>query len=401
MSAAEVVKDLRSARNVLLAAVGLLAVLGLIMVYSASWARVSDAAGNYYLFRQMTWLAAAAVAALFFWMVDYRVWVRLRYPVMFCTLLLLAAVLMPGVGSRINGARRWFRLGTIGIQASEFARVGMVVFLAGFLSTRKDKITSFWRGFLPAVVFVGAGFVLIAAEPDIGMALLWAVVGGSLVFAAGSRISHVFLMTALAVPPFLFVVATRFGYIMARVQAYLNPAAEATGKGYQAMQSMIALGRGGLFGVGLGESVQKMFFLPEPHTDFILAVLGEELGFVGVLLVIFAFVVIAYQGLRITFWARDTVGHLLALGATLLVSVQAAVNIGVVTGALPTKGMALPFLSYGGSNLVSTFALVGLLAGVARRTAAELRSLAPTRTFTVVPTECWPAPCDLPDVSEA
>ncbi|HHN47124.1 MAG TPA: hypothetical protein ENN09_06755, partial [Planctomycetes bacterium] len=277
----------------------------------------------------------------------------------------------------------------------------MVLFLAGFLSARKDRITSFWKGFLPSVAFVGTGFVLIAVEPDIGMALLWAVVGGALIFAAGARISHVFVILVAGVPPFFFLVITRFGYILARINAFLDPSADPSGKGYQALQSVIALGRGGLFGAGIGQSVQKMYFLPEPHTDFILAVLGEELGFLGVAAVIFAFSVIAYEGLRITFWARDAAGHLIALGSTLLISVQAAVNIGVVTGALPTKGMALPFISYGGSSLVSSLMLAGLLAGVAHKTVRELNTLAPTRSFTLVPTENWPAPGDLPELTEA
>ena len=405
MSAGEMVRELHSAKNSLLAAVGFLAMLGLVMVYSSSWARTSDDGGTFYLFRQVTWLAIGATAGIFFYLADYRKWVKYRHFVLLGTLAILVLVLVPGVGAKINGARRWFRFGDVGLQASEFARVGMIIFLAGFLSSNKDRIVSFWRGFLPSIAFVGAGFVLIAIEPDIGMALLWGVVGLSLIFAAGARISHIFIMLVMGIPPFLLLVAVKFGYIMERIHAFLNPVAEASGKGYQALQSMIALGQGGLFGVGLGQSVQKMYFLPEPHTDFILAVLGEELGFIGVATVIGVYVIIAYEGLRITFWARDTAGHLMALGATLLISVQAAVNIGVVTGALPTKGMALPFLSYGGSNLVSCFALVGILTGVAHYTARELKALSPTRTFTVLPTECWPAPYDtqveLPKGTEA
>ena len=395
MSAGEMVRELRSAKNSLFAAVGFLAMLGLVMVYSSSWARTSDDGGAFYLFRQMLWLAIGIAVSIFFYFVDYRRWVKYRHLVMLATLAILILVLIPGIGAKINGARRWFRFGDIGLQASEFARVGMVIFLAGFLSSNRDRISSFWRGFLPSIAFVVAGFLLIAIEPDIGMALLWAVVGGSLIFAAGARISHIFIMLVMGIPPFLLLIVTKFGYIVERIHAFLNPVAEASGKGYQALQSMIALGQGGLFGVGLGQSVQKMYFLPEPHTDFILAILGEELGFAGVAVVIGVYVIVAYQGLRITFWARDTMGHLMALGATLLISVQAAVNIGVVTGALPTKGMALPFLSYGGSNLVSCLALVGILAGVAHHTARELKALSPTRTFTLLPTECWPALGDL------
>lgn len=389
-SAAEVVQELQSARKAMLGAVVFLCLLGLMMVYSASWGRTADWYGMRFLLRQLVWLGVGAMAAFTAFRIDYRRLVRLKWLVLLGTLGILVLVLI--VGARINGARRWFRFGSIGIQASEFAKVGLVLFLASFTAGRADVLRRFWTGFVPGVFFVGAGFALIAAEPDLGMALLWATVGGLILFSAGARLWHCILAALMASPGIVLLVIYKMPYILARLRAFLDPANEASGKGYQAAQSVLALAMGGILPDRVGGSIQKMGFLPEPHTDFIFAILGEELGLVGTLAVIGCFIFVVYQGLRISFWARDSVGHLIALGATAFVGLQAGINIGVVTAALPTKGMALPFLSYGGSNLVTSLVLIGLIGGVARRAERDMRELPPTASFTVLPTEVWPAP---------
>lgn len=392
-SASEVVAELRSARRLLAAAVALLCLLGLVMVYSASWGQTEGWGGLRYFIRQGIWLMLGASAAALVSHLDYRRFVRARWGILLFTLGILALVLI--AGTRVNGAKRWFRFGGVGVQASEFAKVGLVLFLAAFTAGRRDVMKRFWGGFVPGVLVVGTGFVLIAAEPDLGMALLWATVGGLMLFCAGARLWHCILAGMAASPLVALLVIHRMPYIVARLQAFFDPSSDPSGKGYQATQSVYALARGGIFPAGLGRSVQKLYFLPEPHTDFIFAIIGEELGFFGALLVVAAFLFIVYQGLRISFWARDAMGHLMAVGATAFIGLQAGINIGVVTAALPTKGMALPFLSYGGSNLITSLILTGILVGVARRTEKDFRELPPTASFTLLPTVAWPVPEDM------
>lgn len=392
-SAAAVMAELRSARRLLYAAVAFLSLLGLLMVYSASWSRIgAGGSGVRYFLRQLIWLGVGVAAAVAVAHADYRRYVRLKWLALAASMGLLALVLVPGVGASVNGARRWFRFGGIGLQASEFARVGLLVFLAFYTAGRKEVLARFWSGFVPCVSVVAAGSALIVLEPDLGMALLWCALGALLLFTAGARVWHCLFAGALASPALVYLVAFKMRYILERLAAFVRPEAAASGKGYQALQSITALGRGGVFGVHIGRSLIKMYFLPEPHTDFIFAVIGEELGLIGTAAVIAAFMCLVYQGLRIAFWSRDAVGHLLALGATAALGLEACVNIGVVTAMLPTKGMVLPFVSYGGSNMVSSMLLVGLLAAVARRTERDLKELPSTASFAVLPTEVWPAP---------
>jgi cell division protein FtsW len=359
-----------------LVTLGLVA-FGLVMVYSASSARAALAADDpaYYLKRQAVYALAGVVALALLSRMDYR---RLRFavaPLLLASFALLVAVLV--LGTPVNGARRWLTLGPATLQPSEFAKLALVLWLAAFLA-RRPAPQSLGELLRPIGLVVGAAFALVIVEPDLGTAIAISIMAGAVLVVAGTRLPTLAAAGALG----FFLVAAAIWlepYRRERLLSFLDPWQDPEGAGFQSVQAMIALGSGGFFGNGLGESVQKVYYLPEASTDMIFAIVGEELGLLGAFGVIAAFVAFGYAGFNIALGCRDPFGKLLAAGITALVCGQAAVNVSAVMGLAPLTGIPLPFVSYGGSSLVVGLASVGILLNIAVSDAAGARAEMPGR----------------------
>ncbi len=345
----------------------LLLSVGVVMVYSASAIVAADRFLDPYLFlrKQLFWALLGCACLLAALRLDYRRLERLGWPILIAAGILLVLVLVPPLAQPINGTRRWLRLGPISFQPAELAKLALVIYLAAFLARRREGLDDFWRGLLPPLAVAGGLATLILVQPDLGNSFTLIAVTFGLLFLAGSRTQHLLLIVAAALP-FLVLSVGLAPYRLRRLTTFVDPWADPRGSGFQIIQSWLALGSGGLWGRGIGESKQKLFYLPESHTDFIFAILGEELGFVGAAAVIALFVVLIWRGLRVGLRAPDPFGAYLALGITLLIATQTLVNVGVVTGLLPTKGLPLPFISFGGSALLVTMAATGVLVNISQ-----------------------------------
>jgi cell division protein FtsW len=345
----------------------LLMVTGVVMIYSASAVLAGRQYGDSLFFfkRQMLWAVVGLVAMMVASHVPYEFWNRMALPLVLGTVVLLGLVLIPGIGIELNGSRRWFRLGPLTLQPSEAARLCTVIYLARYLMKKRNRLDEFFRDFLPPMIVIGILLALIMGESDLGTAAVLGLVAGLMLFIGGARWRHLWLMGLLAAPV-LYAMIMKIGYRRQRWMAFLDPWRDPTDTGFQMIQSFLALGGGGPVGMGLGEGRQKLFFLPYPHTDFIFAVIGEELGLLGTLSVLVLFGMMAWRGLSISLKAQDPFGRHLAFGLTMMIVVQAMVNMAVVTGLLPTKGLTLPFLSYGGSSLVVNLTAVGILWNISR-----------------------------------
>ena len=359
---------MKQSRSWILVITAALIGLGLVMVFSTSAVHAERfGSATKLLVRQAVWLANGLAVMLAAWRVDYHFYERHWKIITVITCLALALVLIPGLGTRFNGARRWFRLLGYGIQPSEFAKIAVVIFVAAWLSTCQPKmLDNLFKGFLPVAGGVAAMFLLVALEPDAGTALLLAAVAFAMFIIGGVRMKHLLPIAAVVVPVFIFVVLTHLDYVDARLSAFLHPESDPLGHGYQPMQSVLALGSGGIFGRGLGAGQIKLHFLPEAHTDFVLSIIGEELGLVGTLTVIALFIGLIYHGMKVAMTAPDRFGFLLVFGLVLFLGVQAAINIAVVTASAPTKGISLPLVSYGGSSLLASLFSLGVVLNVAR-----------------------------------
>jgi cell division protein FtsW len=340
-----------------------LVAFGLVMVYSASSARALLAANDpaYYLKRQALYAVIGLIALVLFSRFDYRRLQHAAGPLLLTSFFLLVAVL--GIGIAVNGARRWLPLGPFAFQPSELAKLALALWIAGFLA-RGPAPKSLGELVRPIGMVVGVSCVLILIEPDLGSALAIAIMASAVLLVSGTPlrvllggggIGMTLVLAAIWLEP----------YRRARIFSFLDPWHDPQGAGFQAVQAMIALGSGGIFGVGLGESVQKIYYLPEASTDMIFAIIGEELGLIGALAVIAAFALFAYAGFNIAIRCRDPFGKRLAAGLTALVCGQAAVNVSAVMGLAPLTGVPLPFVSYGGSSLVISLASVGILLNIA------------------------------------
>lgn len=353
--------------HILLAVTITLALVGLVMIFSAS----AVVAGNrfhdswYYLKRQLAWLAFGLVILHVASQIDYIWWKRLALPLLGLIIVLLVVVLIPSIGVAANGARRWLRLGPISIQPAEMAKLIGVIYLAAYLAKKEDRLQHFSTELLPALLVIGVLSGLVLLEPDLGTVVVLGLVTGGLLFVGGARLSHLSTLALSAVPIGLALVLTS-SYRRQRLMAFLEPWRDASDTGFQITQSFLAFGSGGLFGVGLGEGKQKLFFLPEAHTDFVLALVGEEMGFVGTGIIVLFFVLFVLRGFQISTRARIPFGRYLGIGITTLIGIQALINACVVTGLLPTKGLTLPFVSYGGSSLVISLTGVGILLNISR-----------------------------------
>jgi cell division protein FtsW len=281
------------------------------------------------------------------------------------SLLLLVATLVPGVGRMINGSRRWLRLGMFSFQPSELAKIALVVYMSYTIAKKGERIRDFKNGLVPAYVVTGIFLLVAIRQPDFGATMTLAGVAAIMLFAGGANVLHLGA-TVVAALPLVYFAVTHSAYRARRILSFLDPWADPQGAGHQIIQSYLAFGSGGVFGRGLGEGRQKLLFLPERHSDFIYAVIGEELGLIGALVVLLLFLVILWRGVSIALSARDGFSRMLALGITLLISMQGMINMAVVTGLLPTKGIALPLVSYGGSSLVVTMAALGVLLNISK-----------------------------------
>jgi len=341
--------------------------VGIVMIYSASCVNALQTYGDslYYLKRHVLFLTLGLLASYFILKMDYRqIQPHAQALVAICAVLLLL-VLIPHIGSESYGARRWFKLGVFHFQPSELAKLAMIIYTADFLDRKQQVIKSFRYGFLPPLIVMGVLCAFTVKQPDLGTTVEIAVVTMTMLFLGGARLWHLGLIFCSAVPLVVYLIVKE-PYRMARIIAFLDPWQDSQGIGFQLTQSQIALGSGGIFGVGLGHSQAKLFYLPAAHTDFILSIIGEELGLVGTLSIILLFSLFIWQGTRIIRQTNNTFGYFLGMGIVMMLGLQAVVNVGVSIGAFPTKGLPLPFISYGGSALVFHLIAIALLLNIAK-----------------------------------
>lgn len=339
--------------------------IGITMNYSASAVLSEDTYSDsyYYLKRSLLFASlgfAAMAATMKISYVHYR---RVVYPILLVAILLVGSVFIPGVGKTIGGATRWINLAGIRFQPSEAAKVAMIIFLAYSLEKKSKKISSFAVGFLPHIVFMGVVAAFVLMQKDFGSAMTIAIITWFMMFVAGVKVKYLVGMF-VAMLPLIFMLVSGSDYRKQRILSFMNPWSDQYGSGFQIIQSFVAFNQGGWLGKGLGQGQQKLFYLPEAHTDFIFSVIGEELGILGISVVIGFFCFFCYRGLKISLNAPDLFGRYIAVGCTLLIGMEALLNMGVVMGLLPTKGLTLPFVSYGGSSLVVSLAAVGILLNI-------------------------------------
>lgn len=346
----------------LLTAIIAVIALGVLMVASTSIA-ISLQHPFHYLGRQLAYLSLGILLAIALFRIDLSAWQKLGTPLFIISLFLLAAVLVPHVGRQVNGSTRWLGVGPLSIQVSEFAKLAVIIFLAGYLVRREREVRTQIRGFLKPLILLGLIAGLLLHEPDFGATTVILLTSFGMLFLAGVRLWQFAVLFGFVLLG-MGTLAISSPYRMARLTSFLNPWATQFDSGYQLTQSLIAFGRGSWFGVGLGESVQKLFYLPEAHTDFLFAVLTEELGLLGSLIVIALFGIIVARALvigRKCFEQGKLFAAYMAYGFGMEIALQVMINIGVNTGVLPTKGLTLPFMSYGGSSLLAMCAMAALL----------------------------------------
>jgi cell division protein FtsW len=350
-----------------LAVLALLA-LGVTMVLSTSYLysqeRFSD--GTYFFRKQLFAMTTGVVALIVCSLVPSATYRRLAYPLLALTLIVLTLVLIPGIGASRGGARRWLMLSGFAFQPAELAKLTIVLYLAHSLAKKEEMIRTFSIGVLPHLMVAGVFLGVLLLEPDFGTALILTMLLYLMLFIGGARVQHL-LATGLMALPVLIYVMLKAEYRLRRLMTFMDPWREASSNGFQVVQSLIAFGSGQLWGRGLGESRQKLFYLPEAHTDFVFSVIGEELGLLGALMVLALFGVIIVRGLRLTSRIEEPFDQYLAFGLTVLLGLQALIHMGVVMGLMPTKGLVLPFISYGGSAMVINLMEAGILLGLSRR----------------------------------
>ncbi|MBR2587681.1 MAG: putative lipid II flippase FtsW [Bacilli bacterium] len=348
--------------------------MGIIMILSASAPSALSTTGNSYTYVKKQF-AFAIVGITFMFLiskVDYRFYKKYYWPIYFASWLILLLVLVPNVGVSVKGATRWVNLGFTQFQPSELTKIGLIIFYAGYLSDHKSELTSFGRGFLKPLCFIIPPIaILFIVQNHLSVSLIIGIITVTMMVMAGCRIAHfanvgiVVVSLVIGVIGFLQVTG-KGGFRLDRIATFFDPWADAQGTGYQMVQSLYAIGSGGFFGVGLGASKQKYLYIPEPHNDFIFAIIAEELGFIGCCFVIILFAVLVWRGILIAMRAPDMFGSIMAIGITTLVGAQAIINIAVVTATIPTTGMALPFFSYGGTALLILLCNMGILLNISR-----------------------------------
>ena len=357
-------RDIR--RSIFLITIMLVAV-GIIMIYSASSIYAYSSMGDslFYLKRHLLYLVVGFAMMLFAMVYDLKKIQKLSKPLILVSIFLLLLVLIPHIGRETAGARRWFKIGPVNFQPSEFAKIAIIIYMADLVSRKGILMKSFIHSYLPAIIILGTVVGLVLLEPDLGTAITVSLIAFIILYVGGVSPLYVW-GSFLASLPVLYLLLFRVAYRRKRIMVFMNPWADKRGAGFQIIQSFVALGSGGPFGVGLGQSRQKLFYLPASHTDFIFSIIGEELGFVGVAAIIALFAMFIWQGMKVAFKAIEPFERSLALGIVSLIAIETIINIGVTAGALPTKGLPLPFISYGGSGLIFHLMAVGLLLNVAK-----------------------------------
>lgn len=352
----------------------LLVFIGIIMVFSSSWPdaiyKVKD--GYYFLRKQLIASLIGLAAMLFFMNFDYKNLYKLSR-VVFLFSIMSGMLIFTPLGEEFNGARRWINLGFTTFMPSDIIKLGSIIYLAAFLSKISDEIKNFRKGLIPSLIIIGISCGLILLQKDFSTSVTLGVTLAAILFIAGIKISHIILLSLLSLGGVGLVIYQaytneEYRYRIDRIISFLDPFKYKDGIGWQAVQSLYALGSGGLFGLGLGKSIQKYFYIPEPYNDFIFAIIGEELGFLGCATVIILFLVIIWRGIRIALNINDQFGCFLASGIIALITVQAVMHIGVVTSSIPPTGIPLPFVSYGGTSLIIYMASIGILLNISRNT---------------------------------
>ncbi|WP_141590721.1 MULTISPECIES: putative lipid II flippase FtsW [unclassified Myxococcus] len=359
---------------VLLCAVLGLVSFGLVMVYSASAVLAQDKLGDslYFLKRQLVAAGLGLVAMAVAMKIGWRRLARWAYPLLLAAIVLLVLVNIPGIGSTAGGARRWIRLPGFGLQPAEVAKFAWVVYLSYSLAKKREKVAKFSVGFVPHLALCGILVLLCMMQPDFGSSVLLVFMLFVLLFAAGAKLSYLVGMVLLALP-LAYVAIASSPYRMKRILAFMDPWAHRHDVGYQVAESLMSIGSGGVVGLGLGDGRQKLFFLPEAHTDFIFSIIAEETGLIGVGLLVVLYGVVLWRGVRASLAAGETFGTYLGLGISSIIAFQAAVNMCVAMGLLPTKGLTLPFVSYGGSSLVVLMGAAGVLLSLSANTQGVAR----------------------------
>ena len=361
-------KSLWNSDRTLIIIVGILVMAGMLFVYSASNAISREYFGGSYHFfmMQAIWCCLGLAVMTFTALFSYQKYQRFAWVLLVISGVLLLLVYVPGLGAKRGGGTRWIRVAGLSFQPVELAKLAIVIYIAQFLSQRVDYVRDFRHGIFPSLLILAVFFALIYKQPDFGSVIIIALVVFAMLFVGGARVYQMGIV-ALAGVLLVFIEIWREPYRLKRWLAFLNPWEYSDGAGYQIIQSFYALGSGGILGTGLGVGMQKQLYLPAPHTDFIFAVIGEELGFIGSLFIISLFMVVVWRGMRISLHTQDRFGSLLAFGLAFLIGIQAVINIGVVTGSLPTKGLTLPFISSGGSSMLVSLASIGILLNISRQ----------------------------------
>lgn len=341
--------------------------MGLMMVYSASAVLAFHEFGDkFYFFKRQAIFAGLGLVSMYFMMnVNYSIWKKWAPMLLIICFGLLVIVLIPGIGVVRGGARSWLGISSFGIQPSEFMKLAMIIFLAKWLSNEQQKITEFTKGLLPPLGLVFFAFGLIMLQPDLGTGAVMVGASMILIYTAGARMKHLGGLAMIGVVGLIGLVIAA-PYRLKRITSFLDPWSDPLDGGYQIIQSLFAIGPGGLVGLGLGMSRQKFSYLPEPQTDFIFSILAEELGFIGGATLIMLFLVLVWRGVRVAIAAPDTFGSLLAIGITSIIGLQVLINIGVVIGMMPVTGITLPLVSYGGSSLTLLLTALGILLNISR-----------------------------------
>ena len=347
----------------------LICAFGLVMLFSASYyyANTKYGDGMYFLKRQLVFFGVGLVGLFLLSNIKYKAWRKLALPVYIGVCAVLALTLVPGIGVKINEARRWINIAGFQFQPSELAKITLIIALCSLMCSKRVHMQSLIQGILPccAVLVPFAGLIIL--QPNYSMVLILCFITYAMLYLGGSRLSHRFLLVVLGVAAGLIAIKLA-GYRMTRIISYLNPDSDPSGANYQATQSRIALGSGGFFGQGLNYSRQKLLFLPERENDYILAIIGEELGFLGCFMLIAAYGFVIWRGISIALRCTDRFGRLLAGGITSMLAIQVILNIGVVTNAIPSTGQTLPFISYGGTSLMMFMGAMGILLNISRYT---------------------------------
>ena len=347
----------------------ILVIVGTAMIYSSSsiiaLEKFKD--GQYFLKKQLFFVFLGLISMMIMTKVPYTYLKKLAYPGLLLSLLLLSMLFIPSIGMRRGGATRWLNLGGFSFQVTEMVKIMMVVFLAHLLTRKAFQITNFTRGVLIPLAVTSVVILLILLEPDFGTSAIIATILLLMLCIAGAQMKHLLFLVAAFIPIGISLILYK-GYRLTRLTAFLDPWKDADNTGFQIIQSLISFGSGGTFGVGIGDGMQKLFYLPEPHTDFILSIIAEESGFIGVTIVIIMFALFAFRGFMIALKAPDLFGTLLAAGLTMVIAMESFINIAGVMGLIPLKGLVLPFLSYGGTAFIMSMTAVGILLNISTQT---------------------------------